>query len=183
MVTGLRLIAFIGLSVTALACPGKGTIWLDIDTGSATLKVMDGNVPKVFFENIAIGRYGTTRDKYQGDNKTPLGRFTIAWVKESTRYHLFFGLDYPTLEYAYQGYRQGRISEDAWEEIREAFAARRPPPQSTPLGGAIGIHGIGEGDLRFHKFFNWTNGCVALTNDQIESLKEWVSIGTPVTIH
>ncbi len=179
----LRLIAFIGLSVAAFACPGKGDIWLDIDTDSATLKVMDGDKPKLFFENIAIGRYGTTRDKRQGDNKTPLGRFTIAWVKERSRYHLFFGLDYPTLEYAYRGYRRGQISEDAWQAIRKAIAARRPPPQSTPLGGAIGIHGIGTGDLEFHKSFNWTNGCVALTNEQIDNLSKWVSIGTPVTIH
>ena len=183
MGTGLRLIAFIGLSVIAFACSGKGDIWLDIDTRSSTLKVMDGDEPKLFFENIAIGRYGTTRDKRQGDNKTPLGQFTIAWVKESSRYHLFFGLDYPTLEYAYRGYLQGQISLDAWQEIREAVAAQRPPPQSTPLGGAIGIHGIGAGDIRFHQYFNWTNGCVALTNEQIDNLSKWVSIGTPVTIH
>ena len=180
---GLRLIALIALSAVAFACPAKGDIWLDIDTNSQTLRVMDGDELRLHFENIAIGRYGTTRDKRRGDNKTPLGQFTIAWVKHSARYHLFFGLDYPTLEYAYRGYREGEISEDAWQAFREAFKARRPPPQTTPLGGAIGIHGIGAGDLRFHEYFNWTNGCVALTNEQIDSLSEWVSIGTPVTIH
>ncbi len=183
MGNGLRLIAFIGLSMLAWACPAKDNVWLDIDTRSATLKVMDGDVPKLSFRNIAIGRYGTTRDKRQGDNKTPLGDFTIAWVKESARYHLFFGLDYPTPDYAYRGYLDGHITEEVWKEIREAYVDQRPPPQSTPLGGAIGIHGIGAGDRRVHERFNWTNGCVALTNDQIESLREWVSIGTPVTIH
>ena len=183
MGTGLRLIAFIGLSMIAWAAPAKDSVWLDIDTRSATLKVMHGDEPKLSFDNIAIGRYGTTRDKRQGDNKTPLGRFTIAWVKDSARYHLFFGLDYPTPEYAYRGYLDGRITEEVWREIREAFVDQRTPPQSTPLGGAIGIHGIGAGDRRIHERFNWTNGCVALTNDQIESLREWVSIGTPVTIH
>jgi L,D-peptidoglycan transpeptidase YkuD (ErfK/YbiS/YcfS/YnhG family) len=56
------------------------------------------------------------------------------------------------------------------------------PPQNTILGGAIGIHGIGNGDPEIHKRFHWTEGCVAVTNEQIERLAELVDIGTRVVI-
>ena len=46
----------------------------------------------------------------------------------------------------------------------------------------IGIHGIGDGDRGVHRDFNWTNGCVALTNEEIDELLRWVKIGTPVEI-
>ena len=46
----------------------------------------------------------------------------------------------------------------------------------------IGIHGIGNGDIEVHKEYNWTNGCVALTNEEIDELVKWINIGTPVEI-
>jgi len=50
------------------------------------------------------------------------------------------------------------------------------------LGGGIGIHGIGRGDLDIHRQYNWTNGCVALDNDQITDLARWIGVGTRVVI-
>jgi lipoprotein-anchoring transpeptidase ErfK/SrfK len=41
---------------------------------------------------------------------------------------------------------------------------------------------VGEGSVAVHEQYNWTNGCVALTNDQIDRLARWVKIGTPVEI-
>jgi lipoprotein-anchoring transpeptidase ErfK/SrfK len=60
--------------------------------------------------------------------------------------------------------------------------AGKTPPQHTPLGGYIGIHGVGSGDPEVHRAYNWTNGCVALTNAQIDILAEWARAGTPVEI-
>jgi L,D-peptidoglycan transpeptidase YkuD (ErfK/YbiS/YcfS/YnhG family) len=50
------------------------------------------------------------------------------------------------------------------------------------LGGAIGIHGIGGGSPDVHRRFHWTEGCVAVSNEQIERLAELVGIGTRVVI-
>ena len=50
------------------------------------------------------------------------------------------------------------------------------------MTGNIGIHGVGSGDLDVHREYNWTNGCVALTNAQIDILAQWAHIGTPVEI-
>ena len=53
---------------------------------------------------------------------------------------------------------------------------RNEPPQSTRLGGQIGIHGGGS-----HK--NWTLGCVALDRTDIKVLFEQLPLGTVVEIH
>jgi murein L,D-transpeptidase YafK len=170
----------------ALPPAGHGTatngIWLRVDTQDATLTVMKGDKPQEVFRDIAIGRYGKTYFKKKGDHRTPLGRFTIAWIPQKSQYHRFLGLSYPDLERADRALVDGDITEAQWRAIRRASEARMRPPQDTPLGGFIGIHGTGAGDLKIHGQYNWTSGCIALTNNQIDRLTSWVRVGTPVEI-
>ena len=159
-----------------------GSTRIVIDTGTETLTVMRGdNVVKIF-PDIAIGRYGKTYFKRQGDNKTPLGNYRIGWINRDSRYYIFLGLTYPDQPAADRGLVDERISEAQWQEIRRALKAGKIPPQQTLLGGYIGIHGLGQGDMTVHQQYNWTNGCVALTNAQIDQLLQWARIGTPVEI-
>ncbi len=153
-----------------------------IDTETDSLKVMQGDHVIRSYENIAIGRYGKTYFKVRGDNKTPLGQFRIGWVKKSARYYRFLGLTYPDLPAADRALVDGRIDESQWQLIRRASEAGKVPSQRTPLGGQIGIHGIGSGDRQVHQDFNWTNGCIAITNEEIDELLQWVKVGTPVEI-
>jgi L,D-peptidoglycan transpeptidase YkuD (ErfK/YbiS/YcfS/YnhG family) len=95
---------------------------------------------------------------------------------------LFIGLDYPNLDYARQAYQQKRIDSVDYFHIRVALKQGRVPPQDTPLGGAIGIHGVGAGSAWVHANFDWTDGCVALDNQQIWRLAQWVQVGTRVEI-
>jgi murein L,D-transpeptidase YafK len=173
-----------GLLLWLLAGPAlaEDGIRLLVDTDSRSLSVLQEGRVVERFEDIAIGRYGKTWFKRQGDNKTPLGRFTIRRITTDTRYHRFMGLDYPDLEAASRALEEGAISEDDWRAIRRASRAGKTPPQHSVLGGYIGIHGIGAGDPEIHEEYNWTNGCVALTNAQIDRLQRWVRIGTPVEI-
>ncbi len=157
-------------------------VWIDVDTAEHKLFVMEGNKIQAEFNNVAIGRFGTTWSKMTKDDKTPLGKFKIGWVNEKSRYYRFFGLDYPDLETAKRAREEERISEDVWLSILEASSLGKTPPQNTPLGGHIGIHGIGNGDQEIHHQYNWTNGCVALTNDQIDRLGKWIKLGTLVNI-
>ena len=124
------------------------------------------------FSDIAIGRYGAATDRRKGDHKTPLGHFIIGWITDKTSFHRFFGLLYPSKEYAERAFQAGLLDKKTWDRIRQALAAGRLPPQNTVLGGNLGIHGIGKGDKKIHEQFNWTNGCVALTNEQIDRLSE-----------
>jgi len=161
---------------------GQDTIRIIIDTKALTLKVMQGDQEALSFSNIAIGRYGTDTDRRRGDNTTPLGHFTIAWITDNTSYHRFFGFRFPNKEYAERAFKEGHLDKKAWKRIGQAFASGRLPPQDTVLGGNLGIHGTGRGDIKVHEQYNWTNGCVALTNEQIDSLTDWIRVGTPVEI-
>jgi murein L,D-transpeptidase YafK len=177
LLAGLVGLSLINYSVRA------DEIWIDVDTAKHTLSVMQGDAVQTVFENVAIGRFGTTWYKKTKDDKTPLGRFRIGWINEKSRYYRFFGLDYPNRETADRAWNENRITQETWLSIIKAINNEKTPPQNTPLGGYIGIHGIGNGDQEVHHQFNWTNGCVALTNEQIDQLGEWIKPGVMVEIH
>lgn len=158
-------------------------IWLAVDTGHLVLRVMRGDQVLHTFEDIAIGRYGATRDKRRLDGRTPLGEFRISRINDKSPFRRFFGFDYPRLEQAERALQAGDLDPSAYIAIREAVRNRRPPPQNTVLGGYLGIHGIGAGDPEVHENYNWTNGCIALTNGQIDRLAGWVRIGTRVVVY
>ncbi len=157
-------------------------IWIDINTTEYTLTVMEGDKIQYIFENIAIGRFGTTWYKKTRDDKTPLGDFQIGWINTNSRYHLFFGLNYPDRETAKRAMEENTITRETWLSILAATNREETPPQQTELGGYIGIHGIGHGDPEVHNQFNWTNGCIALTNAQIDLLSRWITPGIMVKI-
>jgi L,D-peptidoglycan transpeptidase YkuD (ErfK/YbiS/YcfS/YnhG family) len=156
--------------------------WVLIDTKARTLTVYHADQPVREFKGIAIGRGGASKERYKGDGTTPLGTFRIMWVNSNSRYDIFLGLDYPTMAHATTALSKNHIKNNEFKLIRSAFDHNTIPPQDTSLGGYIGIHGLGNGSIEIHRKFNWTNGCVAMTNDQIEELARLVSIGTEVVI-
>jgi hypothetical protein len=156
--------------------------WLLVDTEALAVTVMHDDQPQLTLHNVAIGRYGTTADKLVGDKMTPLGRFRITHIARSTAFHRFIGLSYPDAEHAQNARRQGQISEQQLQAILSAHRLGKAPPHNTPLGGRIGIHGLGEADPDLHAAMNWTRGCVALTDRQVDSLLPWLQIGMVVEI-
>ncbi|WP_292926537.1 L,D-transpeptidase [Nitrosomonas sp.] len=178
----ILLIGLLGLSVIPNSVRADNGIWIDVDTSTHTLSVMQGDSIQTVFKNVAIGRYGTTWSKMTKDDKTPLGRFRVGWINEKSRYYRFFGLNYPNLDTAKRALDENRINEETWLSILEAKSMGKTPPQNTPLGGHIGIHGIGRGDQEIHHEYNWTNGCIALTNEQIDQLGKWIKPGILVNI-
>ncbi|MEN8260049.1 MAG: L,D-transpeptidase [Pseudomonadota bacterium] len=161
--------------------PERG-VWVLVDTQELVLTVMNGTKPVEQFRNIAIGRGGVSYEKRRGDDRTPLGSFRIGWVNQNSSYRLFFGFNYPSLDIAKRGLISGIIDVDTFNLLKQASENDQIPPQNTPLGGQIGIHGIGSGDPRIHEAMNWTHGCVALTNVQVERLARWVTKGTLIII-
>jgi len=159
-----------------------GVPWILVDTDDLVLFLMQGDTTIATYENIAIGSRGATWSKRLGDEKTPKGNFRILEIRTSERFVLFLTLDYPTLEYAERAHREGSLPEAQLHRIRAALAADRPPPQDTALGGHIGIHGIGAGSPDIHRNVNWTDGCIALTNDQVEDLARRIVPGIVVKI-
>lgn len=185
----LRLLALVGtlLAASALWAPVSATAqgdetWILVDTAEQRLSVMQGGKVRRTYENISIGRSGTTPDKRRFDAKTPLGEFHIGRIATDSRFHRFFGFDYPSLEQAGRALEEGVIDGRQYLRIRDALRRSKMPPQRTQLGGFIGIHGVGAGDPQIHEDFNWTSGCIALTNEQVDDLAAWVRLGMRVVV-
>lgn len=157
-------------------------IWLLIDTRTRNLEVKKGDETIDVLEHVVIGRKGAGNKEYRGDDVTPLGNYRIGWINDKSSFRKFFGLTYPSVEQAQQALQQGKIDPSTYDAIEAAHVRGAIPPQNTVLGGQIGIHGLGSGSLIVHEEFDWTHGCIALTNDQIDRLSQYVEKGTLVTV-
>ena len=156
--------------------------WIEVDTEARTLTVFDGDRPLQRFDNISVGRGGVAPIHYHGDGSTPLGSYRVMRIRTPHVFGSFYELDYPRPEHADQAYTDGRIDAATRDGILAAAQAGQLPPQRTALGGGIGIHGVGHGSDRIHRDFNWTNGCVALSNAQLRQFAQWVRPGMRVVI-
>ncbi|MCB1853261.1 MAG: L,D-transpeptidase [Pseudomonadales bacterium] len=157
-------------------------VWVLVDTDSLTLAIMRGNTELRRYDNIAIGSNGPSVAKLVSDETTPLGDFHISGINPRSRYHLFMALDYPTMEHAQRALDDGRIDIEEYVAVSNAWLAGSPPPQNTRLGGYLGIHGLGEGSTKIHGSVNWTDGCIAVTNEQMDELAALVGVGTKVSV-
>lgn len=164
-----------------LSSPGCELLWLDINLKDRTLTVRRCLEMVEQFRQIAIGRNGIHKVR-QDDMKTPIGVYRIGWIDGNSQFHRFFGLNYPNTSDAILGYQRGLIAKDHLIKIRTATEKGAIPPQDTRLGGKIGIHGLG-GRPKTRQLADWTFGCIALTNEQIDRLAQWVKEGTWVVIH
>ncbi len=183
----LTFVLAIGLAVLVIAPAHKAQaiaadVWLSVDTDQLSLAVMQGEKALEVFENIAIGSNGPSMSKRRGDSTTPLGEFTITQIRPSERFELFMAINYPNLDHTERAYQEQRIDVSEYKALRYNLDRGRPPPQSTSLGGQLGIHGVGMGDMKVHETVNWTEGCIALTNEQLRDLAKWVAVGTRVVV-
>jgi murein L,D-transpeptidase YafK len=111
---------------------------------------------------VALGTVPRGPKRIEGDHKTPEGIYTIDAKNPQSRFHLSLHISYP--------------SAVDREQARKLGA--RP-------GGAIMIHGLEKhfaylGAL--HRQTDWTDGCVAVTNAEIEEIWTMVPVGTRVEI-
>ena len=109
--------------------------------------------------------------------RTPEGAFFVVRKNPRSQFYKALLLNYPNAEDAERGLRKGLISQSEHDAIMAAEEASKIPPMHTPLGGMIEIHGAGTGLST-----NWTQGCVAVENSQMDRLWGWVQEGTPVII-
>ncbi len=164
--------------------PGFSTeaIWLLVDTDKLTLEVKQSNKTLFVLKDIAIGQNGAGFKKSIGDDITPLGEYKISWINKKSRYNTFYGFNYPSVDNAHEALLSGLISKRAHSAIIKAHKNNKVPPQNTKIGGQLGIHGLGEADKKIHKLMNWTHGCIAITNEQLKKLAQWIGKGTIVKV-
>lgn len=145
-----------------------------IEKAKRRLAVFDGASLVAEF-SIGLG-FAPDGDKaIEGDGRTPEGDFYVFTKNPESRFFLSLGISYPSREDAERGLAEGLISEEEHRAIADAINEKRMPPQKTKLGGEIYIHGGGEKS-------DWTEGCIALKNNEMQALFDAIPVGTPVTI-
>jgi murein L,D-transpeptidase YafK len=138
---------------------------------------------------ICLGTNPLGSKRVVGDSKTPEGEYFICYKSAASRFHRFLGISYPGIADAQAGFESGLISLSKRDSIVASLKSGKAPPWNTELGGWVGIHGYptDEDDrkwvtLLYPKPDNWTDGCIAMWNFEIEELFSRVSVGTPVVI-
>ncbi len=111
---------------------------------------------------VALGANPVGDKRVAGDSRTPEGLFSIDGKNEKSDFHLALHISYPD----------------------SAHWARAEALGASP-GGNILIHGLRNGrgaTGAFHRTVDWTDGCIAVTDEEIEGLWSAVPVGTPVEI-
>lgn len=119
------------------------------------------------------------------DNATPVGEYMICSLDTINRYHKFLRINYPNLTDAAEALEKGIITQKQYDKLNFEFYYGDCPDQDTELGGNIGIQGIGEYNSIFKNFpfvFNWTDGSIAVSNEDIDEIYSIVKRGTKVVI-
>jgi lipoprotein-anchoring transpeptidase ErfK/SrfK len=145
------------------------TVGWSRSSGNPAIVVLKENHRLDLYDNGIVVRsytadmgYRSVNDKQiSGDAATPEGRYRVTAKKPASNYYKALALNYPN------------------DEDREQFARLTrlgQIPRGRSLGGLIEIHGEGG------RGKDWTKGCVALANGDIDDLFRRVGVGTPVTI-
>jgi murein L,D-transpeptidase YafK len=119
------------------------------------------------------------------DKATPVGVYKICKIFLNHRYHKYFQINYPNLEDGANALRRGWISQKEFNEIKFQFYYEGCTKYNRLLGGDIGIHGIGELNYIFKNLpfvFNWTNGSIAMSDENIDEIHSVIREGTEVVI-
>lgn len=130
-----------------------------VDKSDRTMALYSGGQLVHVIEHIQLGGEPVGPKRFQGDQRTPEGRYEIDWGNPDSTYHLSLHISYP-------------------DEADLAYAAAR----GRSAGGMIMIHGQPNAWPAGRAPGDWTDGCIAVSNEEIEALWQAVPDGTPIEI-
>jgi murein L,D-transpeptidase YafK len=130
-----------------------------VDKSDRVLTLFAGGKPYRNYQGLQLGSAPEGHKHFEGDERTPEGRYTIDTRNPASAYHLSLRISYPG------------------EQDRAYAAARGGSP-----GGDIFIHGQPSWLPAGRLPGDWTDGCIALANAEIEELWRLVPDGTPIEI-
>ena len=133
-----------------------------IEKAAHTLRLYVGDTQIGFFK-VALGHQPVGRKLCQGDDRTPEGTYQVVGRKENSDFHRALKISYPS--------EQDVMRAHLW---------------GCEPGGDIMIHGLkedwGPRFNKLHRRVDWTHGCVAVTNEEIEQIWAMVPDGAKVEI-
>jgi len=150
-----------GLALRSIAGPPKQIDRIVIEKSKRTMALMSGSeVVKTY--KVALGRQPIGAKDRQGDHKTPEGIYSVDGRIPNSRFHKALHISYPSAADREHALKLG-----------------------VPPGGDVEIHGLGAiwGWIGArHRLMDWTDGCIAVTNEEIDEIWPLVQIGTIVEI-
>ena len=132
-----------------------------VDKSRRTLQLLDGDEVVRSFR-VALGRQPRGHKLYEGDGRTPEGVYLLDSRKADSRFYKAIRISYPNRS-----------------DLRTARSIGKP------AGGSIMVHGLPEELMSWgpdHYLFNWTEGCIAVTNEEMDVIWNSVRPGTPIEI-
>ena len=123
--------------------------------------IKNGKEVKKFW--IALSDRPVGRKMYEGDRRTPEGTYILDYKKDNSTYYKAFHISYPNAE-----------------DIKNAQKLGRRP------GGMIMVHGQPASKGKYQdnvQRTDWTRGCIALLNHDLDVFLSMVDVGTPITIN
>ena len=134
-----------------------------VDKSDRTLTLYSAGVPTMMVTGLQYGDAPEGHKQFEGDERTPEGRYTIDYRNPRSAYHLSLHISYPN------------AADRAFAEAR----GRSP-------GGEIFIHGqpnaLAGADAGARIAGDWTDGCIALSNAEIDALWSVIPDGTPIEV-
>ena len=158
-VLGLLLAAGCAQSAVDAPRPSLRADFVLVDKSDRTLSLFSGGQLLRTYRGLQLGGSPDGHKRFQGDQRTPEGRYTIDTRNPASAYHLSLRISYPS------------------EADRSYAEARGRSP-----GGDIFIHGQPNWLPAGRLHGDWTDGCIALANSEIEELWELVPDGTAVQV-
>lgn len=132
-----------------------------VEKSKRMMRLFSGGVELVSF-GISLGRSPVGEKRCEGDDKTPEGIFRVIQHKADSAYYRSLRISYP-----------------------EPVQVEAAKTKGCKPGGDIMIHGIRNGFGwigRLHRLVDWTHGCIAVTNEEIEKVWNLVPDGVIVEI-
>lgn len=112
---------------------------------------------------VALGKQPKGHKAQEGDQRTPEGLYYLDFILEDSQYYRSVHITYPNDQ-----------------DIENARRHNLNP------GGNIKIHGLKNGETKSANYiqsFDWTDGCIALSNQEMDEFLQLVDVGTPIEIY
>ena len=153
--------ALLGLIILGFSLPLMAVDLVIVEKNKRIMTLYNGdNIIKRY--HIAMGDSPVGHKLKQGDQRTPQGRYILDYKKKDSAFYRAIHISYP----------------NEADRIRAKALGLDP-------GGQIMIHGENpnsELTPQQQQAFNWTNGCIAVTNDEMDELWQLIEPGTPIEI-
>ena len=155
-----------------------------VDRRSYTLRLFEDTV-LIKTYRASFGRNLLEPKSRADDNATPVGEYKICDIDTTHIYYKFLKLNYPNVNDAAEALRKGLITQKEYDQLKFEFYYEGCIRLKTMLGNNFGIHGIGRLNYIFKNLpfvYNWTDGSIALSNENIDEIYSVIKEGTKVVI-